>query len=79
MATTRRRERPERHPTAQRLLDVVVAMLAALHLADQPLVTAQQHRQIPLPDAPAHAHALEHVEKDLVVTGVKDLGHGLVC
>ena len=28
MATTRRRERPERHPTAQRLLDVVVAMLA---------------------------------------------------
>lgn len=67
----------QRRQPVPKLYDIQSA-LAPFNLADEPLMAAEQVRQIPLAKALALPCGLELLQKDVVVAGVKDLGHGQV-
>ena len=56
-------------------LNDIKPSLATLHLAHQALVATEQLSQITLAKTLAFPRALELLQKNLVVTGVEDLGH----
>lgn len=67
----------QRRQPIPKLYDIQSA-LAPFNLADQPLMAAEEVCQISLAKALALSGVLELLQKDVVVAGVKDLGHGQV-